>query len=276
MRYFLTDISGATPIVDGWPLNMTLEALYTFVTPEEQRVFTSKTIRYNVRQVQNFIYNGITSRNTYRLDVHNISTRIVFFARRSDAIPYRNQSTNLTNWINTQGAERPIATPVGSYTTGAITVGQPGAYPTYYLQGNTQIPLGSSGLNLQGLQRRILRNTFMTANGQPLFDTIDPDYFTNYVPFRSLKGDGMPYGDYGLATQGEMWPIHVYSFALNGSTVEQPTGTLNISRIDRLEMDIDVEAIPVLANYTYEIQVFVETLNFLEISNGLGGLKFAM
>ena len=276
MKYFLTDISGATPIADGWPLNMTLEALYTFVTPEEQRVFTNKSIRYNVRQVQNFIYSGITSRNTYRLDVHNISTRIVFFARRSDAIPNRNQSTNLTNWINTYGQARPLATPIGPYTSGAITNGQVGAYPTYYLLGTTPIPIGASGLNVQGLQRRILRNTFITANGQPLFDSLDADYFTTYVPYRSLKGDGMPFGDYSLATQGEMWPIHTYSFALNGSSVEQPTGTLNISRIDRLEMDIDVEPIPFLANYTYEIQIFVETLNFLEISNGLGGLKFAM
>jgi hypothetical protein len=135
--------------------------------------------------------------------------------------------------------------------------------------------LGASGLNVQGLQRRILKNMFLSANGQPLFDTLDSDYFTTYVPFRNLKGDGMAYGDYSLASQGEMWPIQVYSFALNGSTVEQPTGTLNTSRIDRLEMDIDVEPIPTLANYTYELQIFVETLNFFEVSNGLGGLKFA-
>jgi hypothetical protein len=81
--------------------------------------------------------------------------------------------------------------------------------------------------------------------------------------------------DYGLATQAEMWPLHVYSFALHGSEADQPTGTLNTSRIDRLEMDVDVEPIPVGAMYTYELDVFVETLNFLEISSGLGGLKYA-
>ena len=274
MRNFLTDISGAVPISDGWPLNMTLEALYTFVTPEEQRVFTKKTIRYNVRQAQNFIFNGVTSRETYRLDVHNIATRIAYFARRSDATTYRNQPTNLTNWIYTQGSKRPIAQPVGPDCSGAV-YGESNAFPSFYLVNGAQIPIGNSGLNIQGLQRRILRNVFLTANGQPLFDSIDSEYFTTYVPFKYLKGDGMPYNDYGLATQGEMWPIHVYSFAIDGSSVQQPTGTLNTSRIDRLEMDIDVEPIPFLANYTYEIQVFVETLNFLEISNGLGGLKFA-
>ena len=72
-----------------------------------------------------------------------------------------------------------------------------------------------------------------------------------------------------------MWPISAYSFSLNGSSVEQPTGTLNMSRIDRFEMDVDVWPIPYLANYTYNLYTFVETLNFFEVSSGLGGLKFA-
>jgi hypothetical protein len=143
------------------------------------------------------------------------------------------------------------------------------------VENNTPIPFGRSGLNLPGIQRRILRNVFLTGNGTPLFDSEDSAYFSEYVPYRYLQGAGAPFQDYGLASQSEMWPIFTYSFALHASNVEQPTGTLNTSRIDRLEIDIDVEPIPVLANYTYEIQAFVETLNFLEISSGLGGLKFA-
>ena len=264
MRYFLTDISGSVPSFDGWPLNATLEATYTFIRAEEQQEFVKKTVRYNVRQVQNFIFSGINTRDTYRLDVHNIATRIAYFGRRSDAIPYRNQSTNLTNWINTQGANRPFAAPVN-----------PANYPNQVYINGTLTRIGRSGLNVPGLQRRIVRNVFLTANGTQLFDSEDPSYFTEYVPYRFLNGNTAPFNDYGLASQSEMWPIHTYSFALHGSSVEQPDGTLNTSRIDRLEMDVDVEPIPFLANYTYELQVFVETLNFLEISSGLGGLKFA-
>jgi hypothetical protein len=264
MRYFLTDISGSVPSFDGWPLNATLEATYTFIRAEEQQAFVKKTVRYNVRQVQNFIFSGINTRDTYRLDVHNIATRIAYFGRRSDAIPYRNQSTNLTNWINTQGANRPFAAPVN-----------PASYPNKVYINGKPTDIGRSGLNIPGLQRRILRNVFLTANGTQLFDSEDPSYFTEYVPYRFLNGNTAPFNDYGLASQSEMWPIHTYSFALHGSSVEQPDGTLNTSRIDRLEMDVDVEPIPFLANYTYELQVFVETLNFLEISSGLGGLKFA-
>ena len=275
LKYFLTDISGAIPLQDGWPLNATLEATYTFLRQEEQQVFTKKTIRYNVRQAQNFVFTGIQTRNTYRLDVHNIATRIVAYARRSDSLPFRNQATNLTNWIDPRGKFRPFVVPLTNPQTD--TPQDPNkVYPNYI--GSPTLPLqyiGRSGLNLPGLQRRILKNMFFTANGTPLFDSEDSNYFTEYVPFQYLRGAGTPFQDYGLASQSEMWPMYSYSFALHGSEIAQPTGTLNTSRIDRLEVDVDVEPIPVLAGYTYELQVFVETLNFLEISTGLGGLKFA-
>ena len=269
MRFFLTDINTSpdfVPFQEGWPLNATLEATYTFVRQEEQQIFVKKTTRYNIRQVQNFPFYGISTRNTYRLDVHNIATRIVMYARRSDAIPYRNQATNVTNWIDPRGSGRPFVVPANF----------PVSYPNQVNSNGAVIPLGRSGINLPGIQRKILRNAFFTANGNSLFDSQDSGYFTEYVPYRYLKGASAPFQDYGLAAQSEMWPIYTYSFALHSSDIEQPTGTLNTSRINRLEVDVDVEPIPTLAGYAYELQVFVETLNFLEISSGLGGLKFAM
>lgn len=270
MKDFLTDISGAIPFQDGWALNASLEGTFTFVTDEERRMFVQKTLRYNVRQVQNFIYTGVTSRDSYELDVHNIATRIVYFGRRSDAILYRNQPLNLTNWMYPTKSQRPFVYPSVETGDGRIPL-----IPQQVLVNGKSIPIGYSGLNIPGLQRRILRNMNIKANGQQLFDSQDSSYFTEYVPFRYLQGGASAYADYGLATQSEMWPLYTYSFSLNGSSVEQPKGTLNTSRIDSLELDIDVEPIPTLANYTYEIQIFVETLNFLEITNGLGGLKFA-
>lgn len=266
MRYFLTDISGGVPFADGWPLNATLEGLYSFVESQEQLVYAKKTLRYNVRQMQNFAFSGLNTRTSYRIDVHNIATRLVFFTRRSDAIPFRNQYTNLTNWMYTTANMRPVAYPQGIAD----------AMPTNVLVNGIPMPIGRSGLNIQGLQRDILRNVFLTANGNKLFESQDTAFFTTYVPYRFLKGYGSPYGEYGLATQSEMWPVYTYSFALDGSQVEQPSGTLNTSRINKLEIDVDVEPIPYLARYTYELQVYVETLNFLEISAGLGGLKFAL
>lgn len=254
MRNFLTDINTAIPNSDGWPLNASLEGTFTFLTDAERQVFATKSLQYTVRQMQTFAFPGVTGRSRYELDVHNIATRIIWWGRRSDAIAYRNDYTNLTNWIYTH--QRPVPIPLAGYP--AI----PG--------------VGRSGLVLQGLQRRILRNAVLLANGTPLFDEQDATYFNQYVPYRYLKGDTAPYENYGLATQNEMWPLHVYSFALNASDAVQPSGTLNMSRINYLEMDLDVEPIPVGSFYTYTLYAVVETLNFLEIASGMGGLKFAL
>ena len=262
MRYFLTDIGGPIPPFDGWPLHATLEGLYTYVQQEEQHAFVGKTLRYNVRQAQNFIQSGVSTRSTYRLDVHNIATRIVWFARRSDAQPYRNQPGNLTNWMYSGSTQRPYVVPLS---------GQPGSV---FVNG-IPTPIGRSGILLPGQQRDILRNAFLTANGTALLDSNDANYYGEYVPFRYLKGNATPFQNYGLNTQSELWPLFTYSFSLNPANAEQPQGTLNISRIDRFELDADVWPIPVGAGYTYELQIYVEILNFLEISSGLGGLKFA-
>jgi hypothetical protein len=254
MRNFLTDINTTVPNSDGWPLNITLEGVYTFVTDAERQVFATQSLRYNIRQMQAFTFPGVTGRARYELDVHNIASRIIWWARRSDAIPNRNDYINLTNWIYAH--QRPYVIPLSGYP--AI----PG--------------VGRSGLTLPGLQRRILRNATLLANGTNLFNEEDANYFNQYVPYKYLKGYTIPYENFGLATQNEMWPMHVYSFALNSSDAEQPSGTLNTSRVNYLELDVDVEPIPVGAFYTYNLHVVVETLNFLEIASGMGGLKFAL
>lgn len=266
MRYFLTDFGGPVPPFDGWPLNATLEGLYTYIQQDEQKAFVGRTLRYNVRQAQLFSQTGVTTRSAYRLDVHNISTRIVWFARRSDAQPYRNQPSNLTNWISTASSSRPYATPLAGQSNFVFLPGT---------GGQTKL-IGRSGALLAGTQREIVRDAFLTANGTALFRSNDAGYFGEYVPYQYLNGNATPFQNYGLSSQSELWPLYCYSFALNASSVKQPTGTLNLSRIDRLELDLDVWPIPTAANYTYEIQIYVEVLNFLEISSGLGSLKFAI
>ncbi len=253
-RNFYTDISGAIPPSDGWPLNMTLEGTFVFLTDAERKVFATRSLSYMVRQVQPFVFPGVVGKARYDVYSHNMTTRAVWFARRSDALQFRNDPLNLTNWIYT--AQRPYVLPLSGYP--AIS------------------GVGRSGLQLAGLQRRILRNATFIANGTNLFDPEDAAYFTEYVPYKHLRGDTMAAENFGLASRFEMWPLHVYSFAVNGSDARQPSGTLNVSRIDNFQFEVDVEPIPVGALYTYNIYLFMETVNFLEIASGMGGMKFAL
>jgi hypothetical protein len=253
-RYFLTDISGAIPQSDGWPLNPRLEGTFVFLTDAERLVFSTRSLSYLVRQVQTFEFPGIVGKDREEIDTHNIASRAVWFARRSDALQFRNDYTNLSNWIYT--SDRPYAIPLTGYPS---------------------IPgLGRSGILVSGTQRNILRGATFIADGTNLFETQDTDFFSQYVPYKYLRGNAVPYENLGLATQYEMWPLHVYSFAVNGSDPVQPSGTLNTSRIDKFQFEFDVEPIPIGGNYTYTITLFVESYNFLEISSGMGGLRFAL
>lgn len=253
-RHFYTDILGAVPPSDGWPLNMTLEGTFVFLTEAERKVFVTRPLSYSVRQVQPFVFPGIVGKARHDVYSHNMTRRAVWFARRSDALQYRNDPLNLTNWIYT--SQRPYVIPLAGYPAIA--------------------GVGRSGLQLAGLQRRILRNATFIANGTNLFDPEDPAYFTEYVPYKYLRGNTVSAENYGLSARYEMWPLHVVSFALNGSDPQQPSGSLNVSRIDNFQFEVDVEPIPVGALYTYTIYLFMETSNFLEISSGMGGMKFAL
>lgn len=254
-RNFYTDIGGPIPSSDGWPLNASLEGTFVFLTDAERKVFATQKLQYLVRQVQAFPFPGVTGHGRFEVDVHNMATRAVWFARRSDAVLNRNDYLNLTNWIFP--GQRPYVLPLTGYTP----------LPAGY---------GRSGLLIPGTQRRILRGATFIANGTNLFDPQDAAYFYEYQPYKFLRGDTVPYENLGLATQYEMWPLHVYSFALNGSDHKQPSGSLNISRIDKFQFDFDVEPIPLGALYTYDVHLFVETVNFVEIVSGMGGLKFAL
>ena len=43
-----------------------------------------------------------------------------------------------------------------------------------------------------------------------------------------------------------------------------------------IEVDIDVYPLPVETTYTYDINVYAENINWLEIVSGMGGVKYAL
>jgi len=50
---------------------------------------------------------------------------------------------------------------------------------------------------------------------------------------------------------------------------------LNTSRVKNFQIDIDPWPLTSDSNYTYDIIVYVESLNFLVIEGGMGGMKYA-
>jgi hypothetical protein len=116
----------------------------------------------------------------------------------------------------------------------------------------------------------------MLGNGNEIFAIQNQPYFSDYQIWRTQQGGGSPFELNGLKTQTTLWPVHTYSFALNGSDASQPSGTINTSRFNTFQLDLDVEPIPTGAFYQYQLAVFVETYNFVEFRSGMAGLKYAI
>jgi hypothetical protein len=184
------------------------------------------------------------------LDAHSLVSRIVWYAQRSDWY-YRNDYTNLLNWKYTESEKRPYAR-------------------------TTNLSLPSSGVLIPGANKYILNSAKILCGGNEIFEEKKADYFSDIIPYKSCYGNASPYVANGLLASLSNYPIYVFSFALNASSTIQPSGTINLSRINLVDLEINPYPIPLDANYTYNFNVYVESLNFLEISSGLGGMKYSV
>ena len=249
-RYFFTDTGYGIPSTDGWNMNPRLQCTYVYLTENERKLFATKKLEYIVRQVQEFNFEGINSKQQLELDAHSLVSRIVWYAQRSDWY-FRNDYTNLLNWKYTDPEKRPYAKSTSATTS-------------------------TSGVLIPGSNRYILNTARILCGGNEIFEEKNATYFSDIVPYRTCQGDSYSNLINGLVAPLSVAPIYIYSFALNSSNTIQPSGTINTSRINMINLEVNPFPIPIDANYTYNFNIFVESLNFIEIASGMGGMKFAI
>ena len=67
--------------------------------------------------------------------------------------------------------------------------------------------------------------------------------------------------------------IYVMSFALNPEDAQTPSGHCNLSRIDNIELVLDMQS--ALANESYSVFIFARTFNLLRFREGVAGMAYA-
>jgi hypothetical protein len=240
---FLTDIGTPKPLLNTWPLNPRIQLTYIYLTDDERKQFSSEPLQYLVRQITTYEFQGVTSRQIVELQTHNPIERMILIPRRSDSLLNRNQVANFSNWIN------PLKPPF-------IPIKIPPVLP---LNANQFFATGNYVLNGQ---RSIMRALTVLGDGNPLQEEKPFEYFTQVVPWKYLSGIPDP-------------EILVYPFGMNSPTT-QPDGSINSSRIKLFQLDLNVYPLPTNSFYTYNITVYVESLNWVSVSSGTGGLKYAL
>ena len=239
---FLTDIGTPKPLLNTWPLNPRIQMTYVYLTDEERAEFSSQPLQYLVRQVTTYQFSEITSRQFVELQTHNPIERLIIVPRRSDSLQYRNQVANFSNWVN------PFMPPFipSAFTLPSDPINLFSATGQYVLNG----------------QRSIMRGLSILGDGNLLQEEKPLEYYTQVVPWKYLTG--IPDAE-----------LLVYPFGLHSPTT-QPDGTINSSRIRLFQVDLNVFPLPPNSFYQYNITIYVENLNWVNVSGGTGGLKYAL
>jgi hypothetical protein len=237
---FLTDIGQPKPLLNTWSLNPRIQLTYVYVTDEERAQFSGEPLQYLVRQITRYNFIGLTSRQIVELDTHNPINRIFILPRRSDSLQYRNQVSNFSNWVYPNKA--PYIPPSGWNPV----INATSATGIFVLNGN----------------RQILETLRVLGDGNELQEIKPIDYFSGVVPWKYLTG--IPDAN-----------LIVYPFGLHSPSI-QPDGSINSSRIKLFQIDLGVYPLPSNSYYQYNFGIFVENLNWVSITSGTGGLKYAL
>jgi hypothetical protein len=56
----------------------------------------------------------------------------------------------------------------------------------------------------------------------------------------------------------------------------QPSGSVNASRIRLFQVEINPYQLPPGSVYKYDLTIYAESINFFTVENGNGGLKYAI
>lgn len=239
IRNFLTDIGAAVPALNTWFINPVLQGTFIYLPKEEQQIFATRPLSYLIPQTTLYPFPGQYTRQVLDLQTHNPLTRLIFVQRRSDAAA-RNDFANFTNWFTYPYAPY-------SPTPNVLLVLQ---------QSST------SGLLIPNSQQDIIRAIRILCDGNEIQEAKPVDYFTRISTYRYARGvgqDGLP----------------LYSFQLAQSPT-QASGSVNASRVRNFQVDLDVYPLPVNTTYTYDVNIYVENLNWFEVVSGMGGLKYAL
>jgi len=237
IRQFLTDINVAPDENNRWNFNPTLHTTYVFLPEKEQSIFATTSLSYVIREITHVNFNQLISRSLLDLYVHNPITRLVLLPRRSDSIYYRNKHDNFTNWWD--------------WPTRPKQITQSSSGPVPY----------SSGVSVPGGQLDIIASLRVLSDGNEIQEANSTPFFTDLTPFKYLSG-------------GANRHIPVYSFELHSPTA-QPAGSINASRINKFQLDVDIFSLGTLPTYIYTLDVYVENINFFLIESGMGSKKYA-
>jgi hypothetical protein len=225
--------------------NISLWADYIFLDTDERRRFAQLSHEYLIEQLQ---FTGtetlVAGTNRIKLNFNHPCKELIWVAK----IPQDLNKTRWYDYTNTNVAE--VNTSLSLGFNGSSKVG--GQYTSNYLVISDIKP--ASNVNP-------FKNAILQLNGNDRFAVREGDYFNYVQPFQHHTN--VPVHN----------SINVYSFALKPED-HQPSGTLNMSRIDTATLMVTADARD--TGLSYEgVNIYAVNYNVLRILSGMGGLAYS-
>ncbi len=255
--------SAETAVTTGQPqiTDMSLWVDYIFLDTDERRRFAQLSHEYLIEQLQftgtETLNNNATNR--IKLNFNHPCKELVWVAKPnfikkanwfnytdSDLVDFTVSNTALM-YPNTYGGS--------NYITGFTTSNFMTGYNFSSNVGNTT----ANSISTPFL------DTILQLNGNDRFSVRDGTYFSYVQPYQHHTNIPNNPG------------INVYSFALKPED-HQPSGTLNMSRIDTATLMLTVKNVKDVSNtaITFQgINIYAVNYNVLRILSGMGGLAYS-
>jgi len=228
----------------------TLWVDYIFLDTDERRRFAQLSHEYLIEQLQFTGSESVTAgtKMNPKLTFNHPCKELVWFIRKTTSAMTTNTQKN-NNWFNYTSVSDKIAA-TGTHAT-----------PLPYLYNVNNYTLRTTATTTDaGLAKNMVTKAKLTLNGNERFSERSGTYFNLVQPFQHHENVPSNAG------------INVYSFALKPEE-HQPSGTLNMSRIDTATLNLEYETIG--TTDTAILNVYAVNYNVLRILSGMGGLAYS-
>ena len=216
---------------------------YVFLDTDERRRFAQLSHEYLIEQLQ---FTGSESVSSTKLNTklsfnHPCKELVWFAIKKSTTAALANK-----NWFNYTTAFEEITTATYTYNSMAQTLH---AGATSIADAVDKNP------------KNLITNAKLILNGNDRFSVRPGSYFNLVQPYQHHENIPTNAG------------INVYSFALKPEE-HQPSGTLNMSRIDTATLALDLHTYAGTGSNT-TLNVYAVNYNVLRILSGMGGLAYS-
>lgn len=249
-----------------WNLDAHLDVQYIFLDVAERKRFAAVEHEYLIEQVARQDFLGITNPSTLELYLSNPVKTLIWGAVRDD-FQSINIYSNYTNWQFPTIPVESVAYMRNTYGEVSYTKTDSGAIiTTDYLNDADNAGLLSDKFNYTYFSRDLIQHASLLFNGVQRFEIKDCIYF-NYVEA------------YQNPLSGTLPGLQVYSFSLD-PTSDQPSGSCNMSKIKRIQLQI--QTLPIQTNsdgsfkYKYNVYVYSINYNMFRVLSGMGSLGWVV